>query len=503
MKVLFVRPPVPPHTIGLKHIMICEPLELEYAAAGLHNHEVQILDLILEKGFEQRLQEFQPDVVATSCYITGVNEVIKLCRKTKRWNRACHTIVGGVQASQVPEDFADPSVDCIVRGDGTSILPFVIDALERNVSLENIPGLAFPVSPTQVVLTKGNPYMPEPDSLPLPRRDLVSHLKHRYYYLLHQPVATMKTTWGCWYKCNFCYTWRITDGLPYSRSPESIVQELANIEANDVYIVDDIFLIHKLRLRRIADLLNECKIHKKYLVYARADFISENEDVIEEWADLGLSAVFIGLEAATNRELDLMNKECTVDYNRKAIEILRKYKVDTYGSLIPNPDYLPEDWKRLWKFIEETGLYYVNISPLTPMPGTVIWPQYQQNTTVPREAHGLWDLSHVLLPTRMSLKPYYRSLLTLYAKTILNIFRAKKHAQRTLPSIWSWKYLRLLWGSLKIGKQFWFAHTHHSAHELKRAMDRGPQPSQPAFHQPTEPMTTRSRQEQQWTHAQS
>jgi radical SAM superfamily enzyme YgiQ (UPF0313 family) len=51
--------------------------------------------------------------------------------------------------------------------------------------------------------------MPKPDSLPFPRRDLVAHLRHRYYYyLFHQPVATMKTTWGCWYKCNFCYTWR-------------------------------------------------------------------------------------------------------------------------------------------------------------------------------------------------------------------------------------------------------------------------------------------------------
>jgi len=475
MRILFVRPPVPPHTIGLKHIMICEPLELEYAAAGLNGHEIQIMDLIIEKNFENRLKKFQPDVVATSCYITGVNEVIKLCRKTKLWNKSCFTVAGGVQAAQVPEDFADASVDCIVTGDGTSLMPLLIQALERRAPLENIPGLAFPVSPGKVMLTEGKPYMPEADSLPFPRRDLVAHLKHQYYYLLHQPVATMKTTWGCWYKCNFCYTWRITDGMPYSRSPESIIEELASIEAEDVYIVDDIFLINKARLRKLADLLKERNIRKKYLVYARADFIAENEHVIAEWADLGLSAVFIGLEAATNRELDSMNKECTVDYNRKSIEVLRKYRVDTYGSLIPNPDYTPDDWKRLWKFVEDTGLYYVNISPLTPMPGTVIWSQYKENVTVPREAHGLWDLSHALLPTRMPLKAYYRALLKLYAKTILDISRADRHVQRTLPSVWSWKYLRLLWGALKIGKQFWVAHHHHSPKELMRAMDQGPE----------------------------
>lgn len=473
MKILFVRPPVPPHTIGLKHIMICEPLELEYAAAGLSGHDVQIMDLIVERGFRKRLEQFKPDVVASSCYITGVNEVIKLFRETKLWNRKCFTIAGGVQAAQVPEDFADTAVDCIVLGDGTTLLPEVIQAIDAKEGLCDIAGLAFPVGPGEVEFTEGKPYMPKADTLPFPRRDLIAHLQHHYYYLLHQPVATMKTTWGCWYKCNFCYTWRITDGLPYSRSPESIIEELKQIEAEDVYIVDDIFLINRSRLNKLASLLREHKIRKKYLVYARADFIAENEDLIAAWAELGLSAVFIGLEAATNSELDSMNKECSVDYNRKSIEILRKYNVDTYGSLIPNPEYSPEDWQRLWEFIEETGLYYVNISPLTPMPGTDIWPEYKDKVTVPREAHGLWDLSHVLLPTKMPLKDYYRALLKLYAKTILNLSRAKKNAQRTLPSVWSWKYFRMLYGSLKIGKQFMQAHQHHSPKELAKAMYRG------------------------------
>jgi hopanoid C-3 methylase len=475
MKILFVRPPVPPHTIGLKHIMICEPLELEYAAAGLAGHDVQIMDMIVETGFVKRLKKFQPDVVASSCYITGVNEVIKLLRETKRWNPKCVTIAGGVQAAQVPEDFADTSVDCIVVIDGTTVMPLIIEALESNKDLHDIAGLAFPVGPGEVELTEGKPYMPKASTLPFPRRDLVAHLQHKYYYLLHQPVATMKTTWGCWYKCNFCYTWRITDGMPYSRSPESIVEELKQIKAEDVYIVDDIFIINRSRLAKIAELIRANNIQKKYLVYARADFISENEDIIAEWANLGLRAVFIGLEATTNEELDSMNKDCSVDYNRKAIAVLRKHKVDTYGSLIPNPDYSKEDWKKLWDFIEETGLYYVNISPLTPMPGTEIWPSFKDKVTVPREAHGLWDLSHVLLPTKMPLKDFYRELLRLYAKTILNISRANKNAQRTLPSVWNWRYFRMLLGALKIGRQFYVAHSHHTPRELAKAMYKGPE----------------------------
>ena len=103
-----------------------------------------------------------------------------------------------------------------------------------------------------------------------------------------------------------------------------------------------------------------------------------------EWAGLGLKAVFIGLEAATNPELDSMDKETTVDHNRRAIAVLQKHRVDIYGSLIIQPDYTKEDWDRLKRFIDENKLYYLNISPLTPMPGTLIWEQYKDQVMVPR-----------------------------------------------------------------------------------------------------------------------
>ena len=473
MRVLLVRPPVPPHTTGLKHIMVCEPLELEYVAAGLGGHEVRIMDMILERGFERRLREFRPDVIGTSSYITGVNEVIKLCRTAKRWNPGVRTVVGGVHASRAPADFADHSVDCIVLGDGTGVMPELLEAFRRDAPLEEFPGLALPLDDERVAFTDDRRYMSSPDTLPLPRRDLVDHLRHRYYYLFHRPVATVKTTWGCWYRCNFCFTWRITGGTPYSRSPESIVDELAGIECEDIYIVDDIFLINRRRLRRIGELLRARGIRKKFLCFGRADFIAENEDVIAEWAELGLTAVLIGLEASTSPELDSMDKRTTVDQNRAAVDVLRRHGIDTYGSLIPDPDYGREDWERLWRFIEETGLYYLNISPLTPLPGTAIWEEYREQIVVPRRAHGLWDLSHAVLPTRLPLRRFYRELRWLYVRASLSPQRASRLTLRTRPSVLSPAYLRLWWGALRVYLQLRGAARHHSPRELRRATDRG------------------------------
>ncbi|ESU22643.1 hypothetical protein FEDK69T_19010 [Flavobacterium enshiense DK69] len=453
--------------------MICEPLELEYIAGNLEGHEVIIFDHLVEKRFEKRFMDFNPDVIVSSCYKSGTNEVIKIFRWVKSIYPECITIAGGVHATLVPEDFADIAVDIVGIGDGTFLLSEIIEKINNKGTLVDVPGIAIPIAAGQLIRSSQRPYMPKADTLPFPRRDLVSHLKNKYYYLMHKPVATIKTTWGCWYKCNFCFTWKITDGTPYSRSPESIVQELLTIAATEIYIVDDIFLINKSRLAKLATLIKEHNINKNYLCYARADFIAENEEVIKEWATLGLKAVFIGLDAITDEELQNMNKQSLADYNKTAIEILRKYKIDTYGSLIPGADFEKKDWDRLWQFIKETKIYYVNISPATPLPGAENFQSLKSHLTVPEDAHSLFDLSHQLTTTKMPLKQYYRELLKLYAKTLLNLNSASKNTFRTLPSVWSINYWKIMAGALKIGAQLLNGHKHHSDKELAISRYKG------------------------------
>ncbi len=471
MKILLIRPPVSKYTIGLKHIMICEPLELEYVAAGLPDHDVMIFDMLLEKKIERALQEFRPDIVGTSCYITGVNEAIKVCRKVKKNNPHCITVIGGVHASVVPEDFNDASVDCIATGDGTTKLKEIVEAVVQHQPIREIPGLLIP---TDGILykTQEEKYMPDPDSLPLPRRDLAARYQYKYYYLFHQPVATIKTTWGCCYKCDFCFTWKITNGIPYSRSPESIIDELLQIDKKEIYIVDDTFLYNTEKLSKFLDLLRINNINKNFLVYGCSDYIAKNSEMIKYFSELGLKAVLVGLEATTNNELKLLDKHCTLEQNIKAIEVLRKNNVDIYGSLIMQPYYEKKDWEKVWEFIQNNKLYYLNISPFTPFPGTNIWPVYKDKITIPASAYPLWDLTHVVLPTKMKLKDYYDALLKLYSKVILDIRRANRITLRTRPPVYSLKYLKLWKAAFMIYFQIKNAYKHHKNDVLSRIIQK-------------------------------
>ncbi len=85
MKVLLVQPPVFGLTVKSR---IIEPLALEILAATIKDrHTVKIIDLRIEDKFEEKLVEFNPDVVSITCYICQVNYVKKYLQITKRINK--------------------------------------------------------------------------------------------------------------------------------------------------------------------------------------------------------------------------------------------------------------------------------------------------------------------------------------------------------------------------------------------------------------------------------
>ena len=473
MKILFVRPYPPTYTIGLKNLMICEPLELEYIAAGLPGHTVEIFDMILEKNIEHKIKTFKPDILGTSSYITGVSIVKDICTMAKKINRKIITIVGGVHATRLPADFDHSSIDIIARGEGVRLFKAIMQHLEAHTSLHAIPNLVLRDKNT-LKFTQVKPLAVDVEHLPFPRRDLVKKYHKKYYYLFHQPVALMKTTFGCPFQCNFCFCWGITEGKVYTRSPESIVAEIEQIEVKDIYIVDDTFFINPAHLKRVHDLIVKKGIKKQFLTYCHADFIVKHPDIIEAWAHIGLKACIIGLESPIDSELKKYEKKASVAINTRALEIMHNNHIDIYGSFIVDPGWDKADFQRLARYIESTGLYFIVIQPLTPMPGTNIFADYQDTLTIERPDFELWDMQHAVIKTKLPLKEFYKQIRRIYTRMILNPFRAKKLDLRTIPSIFTKEYIRLLLGGMRVLSALRKAHRHlEMLHKEKNKGEQG------------------------------
>ncbi len=447
MRLLLVRPRPDPETIGLQHLMVCEPLELEWLAAAVRDLgvEVRLLDQILDRRpLEPLLRELRPDLVAVTGYITHVRRMCECCRAVKRVLPRCVTVAGGVHAEVVPEDFADDAIDVVVRSHALETFRAVVAAVARGGDPRQPPGVWRPDRP--------RPARNPPTLTHLrPDRTLTREHRARYHYLFHQPCALLKTSFGCPHHCTFCFCREIPCGGYYERDLGDVLAELAGIEEREVYIVDDNFLVSAERVLRFCQGLREAGIDKRYLVYGRADFIAANEEVVAAFAAAGLRAVIVGLESCEAADLERYRKEGSVEANEAAVQVLARQGVDCYATLILGEHWDRADFRRLRNWLRRLDLLFVNLQPFTPLPGTAPFAAYRERLRIPRRDAARWDLAHLVVhPTRLTPRRYYAGILGLYLATALR----PAHLPRLISRFGLRAVLRLSRGAARIAGQY-------------------------------------------------
>lgn len=429
--VLLIRTKPDPETIGLQHVMLCEPLELEYIAANVSGEGVivHIVDMMLEsKPLAYFIKKYQPDYVGLSGYVTHVHIIKQTAAEIKLHKYDCKVIVGGVYAEVVPEDFIDDNVDFIAEN--------------GIVDFQNI-----------LKSTSNKLYDSTLTNLNHPDRRSTEHYRKHYYYMFHNPCALIKTSYGCPYKCSFCFCRKITNDYYIERDLQDVIEELQTIEEQEIYIVDDNFLVSAERVLQFCQLLAAANLDKKFLIYGRADFISANEYVIKTFKAHGLQAVIVGLESCREQDLQDFNKQTDISINEQAAAILKKYDVDLYGTVILGMDYTATDFNNLGAWLKKIDVTFVNLQPLTPLYGTDIFSEYEDKITVERTDYAKWDLAHLVMqPHFLTAPTYYWQMIKLYYKitirpaTVIKLIKKYGLIQVLKLSIGSskvtWQYLK-------------------------------------------------------------
>lgn len=415
MKVLLIRPRPHRETIGLQHVMICEPLEFEYLSSNVPSEikndvDIKIIDLIVEnEKYEDILTEEKPDFVLFTGYITHVGIIKDLARTAKDLFPHVKTGAGGVHAEVIPDDFKSEYIDFIYDRNGINGFNLTLKMLLAGCD-------------TNAINKELNASGPKNSSFnyKYPDRNAVSRYRKHYYYMFHSPCALIKTSFGCPYGCSFCFCKEITGGKYFSRDMEDVIDELETIEEEEVYIVDDDFLFSRDKLRTYIDLIKSRNIRKKFLVYGRADFIAENADIMAELRSIGLQAVIVGIESVRTKDLQSYNKKTTREINEKCIKILKALDIELYATLIIPLDFTVSDFNELTRWLKDLDVRFVNLQPLTPLPGTEIFESYTSKLLVERERHEVWDMAHVVLkPEFMSIRRFYYELLKAYYRVVM------------------------------------------------------------------------------------
>jgi radical SAM superfamily enzyme YgiQ (UPF0313 family) len=416
MKVLLVTTPPAKESIDLSSFLCSEPLALEYIGAGIKDHhDVRIVDLRVdsEPGLKEVLETYQPDILGCGAYTLGVNTVKQICADAKKILPGITTMAGGLHASLQPEDYFEDYIDIVVIGEGVFPVKKLCACLEKRRSLEEVENIAFKVD-GRWVFTSKTPHPPL-DSLPLPARELTSHIRNSYYgHYLDMPFAHVRGSAGCTYSCIICSVSKMLNRKVYRHSIDRILQELDSINESIVIWVDDEFLLDGEWASELARAINSAGIKKKHNFSTRTDSVKKRPELIEEWAKIGLESVFVGFESCRESDLKKMGKGTTLSDTEEFVRIVRENNISAQGNFIVYPDFTKTDFEDIINYILDLKVGYQNLSVLTPLPGTKLYEMEKDNFIT--HNYNLFDQAHTILPTRLPLKEFFKEFTNIFTK---------------------------------------------------------------------------------------
>lgn len=412
MKILLIQPSIPKNSKGVTGTICLEPLALEIIAKPLvEKHEIQIVDLKLENNLEAILMDFQPNLAGITAYTMEVPNALKISKKIKTFNHNIITVIGGLHATLFPKTFLNSSFDYLVRGRGEFIFKELVGALRKKQPIYFSSKLINLRSKIIPKLTNEGLWDNIDENL-LPARALVSKYRAEYHLGLMDSCYSLKTTDGCPFKCSFCVVWKYYQGKYLLRSPEAIVREIENIEGKNIIVVDDNFLSHKARSYSLARLLLKKGIKKNYFIQSRPDTIVRNPELIELWREVGLSLVALGIDGFREKELQDWNKKSNPEKGLKAAEILNNLGIQSLGEFIIDTDYQKQDFKLLRQYIYRSKLTLIQLSILTPLPGTDLY-EKRKDEIITTDL-SKFNVDYPILPTKLPLWKFFDAIANVY-----------------------------------------------------------------------------------------
>jgi anaerobic magnesium-protoporphyrin IX monomethyl ester cyclase len=385
------------------------PLGLAYIAGMLERekYDVQILDAFIE-GWEQenRINEdkilvglsFQqikkvvadvnPDVVGiTSMFTSQRKNAHQVAKVVKELDKEIVVIFGGAHPTSAHESvMEDPCVDVAVLGEGDNVIASLIRGIEADDDIRKLDGIAYRDEAGNPVAIQKVNQISDLDELPFPARHLLPMEKYFNASIRHggegkgQRAASMITSRGCQFLCNFCTAFKVFTRKPRMRSIENVLAEIDEMKVK--YQIDEIFFEDDqiiAKQRRAGDLFDA--IAERYdLYWDTPNGVSPwllNDEILGKMKASGCYRVNIAIESANQWVLDnIINKPVKVDKLPELVKSIRRHgmEVGTFlvvGNIGRDAIETLDQVKESFAFCRKIKVS-PNISLLTAYPGSEV-----------------------------------------------------------------------------------------------------------------------------------
>lgn len=328
------------------------------------------------------------DVIALSTLSATAKETYAMAARFRE--KGIPVILGGLHATLAPREAAR-HVDALVIGEGEVVWPQVLRDLEN--------GNLQPIYDAR----SRKPF--DFREAPMPRFDLLQ--PDRY------PRFTVQTQRGCPYACEFCAASMRLSPTFRTKPVEKIIAELHRLR--DLFrrpfieFADDNTFADKRHGRKLMKAM--AKENLRWFTETDVS-VADDEDLLRMMRDAGCHQVLIGFESPRFESLDGVEKKSNwkarrTDRYLRAVETIQKHGITVNGCFILGLDGDgPESFENVFRFVELSYLYDVQITYLTPFPGTPLWTRLSEEGRLlsedATERCTLFDIN--FQPTHMSVE---------------------------------------------------------------------------------------------------
>ncbi|MBT3409040.1 radical SAM protein [Candidatus Woesearchaeota archaeon] len=337
---------------------------------------------------KEEIKIIKPKIILITCQSSSqyfiVENIVNIIKKTLP---TCNIIIGGNHVSSEYENILNnKNIDFLVIGEGEKTIITIIKNIYNKKKLKNVKGIGYRLNNNKIINPSLN-NIKNLNKIPFPawnKFPIKTYLKtKKSHSLLPYQGKTIQiiTSRGCPYNCSFCATQKISGSKWRSRSVENIITEIRTLKKKyniqNIEFVDDNIALDSKRFKL---LLNELKKEKiKWCVPNGICTNHLNKKLIRQMKNSGCYALFLPIETGNNKIKKLFsNKKLSKKHILKIINFTKKIKLYVVGFFIIGfQEETKKDIIKTINFIKKLNLDEIQVSILTPLPGSKLFQKHQ------------------------------------------------------------------------------------------------------------------------------
>lgn len=335
------------------------------------------------------------DIICISSITSTAPRAYQIAEKFGRMG--IPVIMGGPHPTFMPEESLLYS-DYVVRGEGEETIVELLEHIESGLPLGTINGLSFKTEQKVIQHNPDRDLIPDLDAAPIPDFSLVNNWQKANVI----PIATSR---GCPFACRFCSVVQMFGRRYRFKSIDRVIEEVkaaASSNANaHVFFVDDNFAASKKRTKALLQALIDNNINIEWSAQMRTD-IARDPELIRLMARTGCFIVFIGFESINPKTLALYNKRQVVEDINICIKTLKSHSINIHGMFILGSDTDDiQTIKNTQKYAQKLGIESVQFMMLTPLPGTPVFRELQDQGRIIHTDWSKYDAHHAVFEPKL------------------------------------------------------------------------------------------------------